>query len=153
MFLGGDEQNRTQLGNNNAYCHDTNWNYLNWEPHEQLSHWISQLVSLRKLMTEITGEAFYGDDDVDWLTEGAAKIESGDWNNNESRPLILRVRSKQNQRDLILAFNPTMREVSLGFSSLELIIASGPTSYKSPYILMNQSFAAFRLNSLDSVNI
>lgn len=31
MLLMGDEMGRTQRGNNNAYCHDTEWNWLNWE--------------------------------------------------------------------------------------------------------------------------
>jgi len=32
MIHMGDECGRTQRGNNNAYCHDTPWNWLNWEP-------------------------------------------------------------------------------------------------------------------------
>ncbi len=31
MLLMGDEVGRTQRGNNNAYCHDAPWNWLNWE--------------------------------------------------------------------------------------------------------------------------
>lgn len=30
MLSMGDELNRTQLGNNNAYCHDEPWNWLDW---------------------------------------------------------------------------------------------------------------------------
>ncbi|TVR19062.1 MAG: glycogen debranching enzyme GlgX [Anaerolineaceae bacterium] len=31
MILMGDEMGRTQNGNNNTYCHDTEWNWLNWD--------------------------------------------------------------------------------------------------------------------------
>ncbi|MBE2205074.1 MAG: glycogen debranching protein GlgX [Chthoniobacterales bacterium] len=31
MLSMGDECGRTQRGNNNAYCHDQDWNWLNWE--------------------------------------------------------------------------------------------------------------------------
>jgi len=30
MLLMGDEMGRTQLGNNNAYCHDSDFNWLDW---------------------------------------------------------------------------------------------------------------------------
>ncbi|GAB4169973.1 MAG: glycogen debranching protein GlgX [Terrimicrobiaceae bacterium] len=30
MILMGDECGRTQLGNNNAYCHDEEWNWFDW---------------------------------------------------------------------------------------------------------------------------
>jgi len=30
MLYMGDEMGRTQDGNNNAYCHDTEWNWLDW---------------------------------------------------------------------------------------------------------------------------
>jgi glycogen operon protein len=30
MLLMGDEVGRTQHGNNNAYCHDNEWNWLDW---------------------------------------------------------------------------------------------------------------------------
>jgi glycogen operon protein len=32
MWLGGDEISRTQRGNNNAYCHDDDTSWLDWEP-------------------------------------------------------------------------------------------------------------------------
>ena len=30
LFAMGDECGRTQRGNNNAYCHDTDWNWFDW---------------------------------------------------------------------------------------------------------------------------
>ncbi len=146
MLLGGDELNRTQHGNNNAYCHDKEWNYLNWETPGELTQWISELVNIRKIMTEITTEAFYVDSDVEWLAENGSRLSGADWNANDSRPLILRVKSKQEQRDLLLAFNPTDNEINLGLSSLELILSSASMNYKGPFTLPSYSFAAFRLN-------
>jgi isoamylase len=35
MIYMGDECGRTQRGNNNAYCHDANWNWFDWEQVEK----------------------------------------------------------------------------------------------------------------------
>ena len=32
MLLGGDEMSRTQRGNNNAYCQDTEISWVHWPP-------------------------------------------------------------------------------------------------------------------------
>ena len=37
MILMGDEMGRTQYGNNNTYCHDTEINWLNWDLKERNS--------------------------------------------------------------------------------------------------------------------
>ena len=147
MILGGDELGRTQLGNNNAYCHDVAWNYLNWESSDTLNEWIKELVGLRRIMLEITSEEFFLDRDVVWLTENGSELVGSDWNTEETNPLVLRVKSKQEQRDLLLVFNPTDKELTLGVPNLELILASTPVKFKSPFILVEKSFAAFRVNT------
>ena len=40
MFFMGDECGRTQYGNNNAYCHDEEWNWFDWSlPSRQSGLW------------------------------------------------------------------------------------------------------------------
>ena len=51
MIHMGDECGRTQRGNNNAYCHDEDWNWLNWEPDEDgrdLLRFTKALIAFRK---------------------------------------------------------------------------------------------------------
>jgi glycogen operon protein len=52
----GDEMGRTQRGNNNAYCHDAPWNWLDWtllarEP--GLHRFVRELVALRNLRESV----------------------------------------------------------------------------------------------------
>jgi isoamylase len=51
MILMGDEMGRTQYGNNNTYCHDTEINWLNWELkdlHAGLYEFTRHMVAFRK---------------------------------------------------------------------------------------------------------
>src|SRR5439155_3107594 len=50
MLLAGDERNRTQRGNNNAYCQDNELSWLDWtlDPdHEALLAFTRRLIELR----------------------------------------------------------------------------------------------------------
>lgn len=51
MLLMGDEMGRTQLGNNNAYCHDNKITWVNWkrkEEFEDLFQFTKGMIALRK---------------------------------------------------------------------------------------------------------
>ena len=51
MLNMGDEFGRTQRGNNNAYCHDTEWNWLDWrlaESSADLLRFVRLLVHFRR---------------------------------------------------------------------------------------------------------
>ena len=41
MLLGGDEIGRTQGGNNNAYCQDSELSWLDWRFDETAKHLLS----------------------------------------------------------------------------------------------------------------
>jgi glycogen operon protein len=50
MLLMGDELARTQQGNNNTYCHDSNLSWVNWELLEKNADWfrfVKNCVALR----------------------------------------------------------------------------------------------------------
>jgi glycogen operon protein len=51
MLLAGDEFGRSQKGNNNAYCHDTVLNWIDWdlrETNKDLFRFFQLLIALRK---------------------------------------------------------------------------------------------------------
>ncbi|MDR0412737.1 MAG: glycogen debranching protein GlgX, partial [Dysgonamonadaceae bacterium] len=51
MILMGDEMGRTQYGNNNAYCHDTELNWLDWDLMEKnagIYRFAKQIIHFRK---------------------------------------------------------------------------------------------------------
>lgn len=51
MLWMGDEYGRTQLGNNNAYCQDEEWNWFDWfqiDPKNELLNFVKNLIAFRK---------------------------------------------------------------------------------------------------------
>jgi glycogen operon protein len=51
MILMGDEMGQTQRGNNNTYCQDTEWNWLNWsllKSNPDLFNFAQQIIRFRK---------------------------------------------------------------------------------------------------------
>ena len=52
MFLMGDEVRRTQFGNNNAYCQDSEVNWFDWsllEKHADIHRFVKLLIARRLL--------------------------------------------------------------------------------------------------------
>jgi isoamylase len=77
MLSMGDEFGRTLHGNNNAYCHDTAWNWLDWgelEKNAGLHRFVKMLVAFRHRHSSLhRGEWFTGGDcigsgypDISW---------------------------------------------------------------------------------------
>src|SRR6516164_3045333 len=51
MLLGGDEMGRTQHGNNNAYCQDSETSWLNWDwsaEEQEFLEFVARMVTLRR---------------------------------------------------------------------------------------------------------
>ena len=58
LLLMGDEVRRTQLGNNNAYCHDNESNWFDWtlvERHADIHRFAKALIAFRK-RRDVAGE-------------------------------------------------------------------------------------------------
>jgi isoamylase len=63
MLLMGDEMGRSQQGNNNTYCQDNEWNWLDWSLKEQnaeLFHFCHALIALRKAHPALRHPHFAG---------------------------------------------------------------------------------------------
>ncbi|MCA9401126.1 MAG: glycogen debranching enzyme GlgX, partial [Candidatus Omnitrophica bacterium] len=59
MILGGDEFQRTQSGNNNAYCQDNELTWFNWdqvENNKPLIRFVQHLIQLRKTFFVVSDE-------------------------------------------------------------------------------------------------
>ncbi len=77
MIYMGDECGRTQRGNNNAYCHDEQWNWLDWsmlEKNTELVRFVRNMIVFRKAHPSLRQSQFlFGEDmvgngyaDVSW---------------------------------------------------------------------------------------
>ncbi|MFV0416667.1 MAG: glycogen debranching protein GlgX [Chthoniobacterales bacterium] len=71
MIYMGDECGRTQRGNNNAYCQDTEWNWMDWkqpEEEKELFRFTKNMIAFRKAQPALRS--------TEWLT-GKDLIKSG----------------------------------------------------------------------------
>jgi isoamylase len=96
MILGGDEVRRTQAGNNNAWCQDTELSWLDWrlrERHAGVLRFCREVIGFRRRHPAFRRPEFYsGRDanrnripDIGWFTETAAPA---DWD-ADRRTLLL----------------------------------------------------------------
>ncbi len=96
MLLAGDEFGRTQQGNNNAYCQDTEISWLNWDIQakgQSLIRFTQKLTALRhrfpilRRNRFLTGEYFeeLGVRDLTWINSNGSEIQNEQWGDNNLR--------------------------------------------------------------------
>jgi glycogen operon protein len=102
MFVMGDEVRRTQLGNNNAYCHDTEVNWFDWSllsKHRDVHRFVKLLIARRLLrdtaaerrrmtLTELIGKGVKG-----WH---GVKLNQPDWSDHSHSIALSAELSKEN---------------------------------------------------------
>jgi len=89
MLTAGDELGRTQEGNNNAYCQDSELSWLDWGAIDaDLWSFTSRLVALRRGSPALRQEAFFdghevpgsgGTRDLAWFAPGGGQLTTEDW--------------------------------------------------------------------------
>jgi isoamylase len=90
MLSHGDELNRTQHGNNNAYCQDGELAWVSWDGDEDLVDFIRTVSRLRSEHPVFRRRRFFqgrthggeldGQRDIGWLTPSGAEMTDADWN-------------------------------------------------------------------------
>jgi isoamylase len=93
MLLGGDELGRTQGGNNNAYCQDSEVSWFDWSAvdHELLT-FTRRLVELRRAHPVFRrrrwfhGRPIHGTEvlDISWLKPDGGPMLHDDWNSGRA---------------------------------------------------------------------
>jgi isoamylase/glycogen operon protein len=109
MFLMGDECYTTKEGNNNAWCQDSNLNWLSWnaiEEHEELSSFISTLISLRKNSHCFDKNRFLSPDDIEWH---GRKLGLPSWENDDHLVAFC-LKDHEGKPSLFIAFNGSSKE-------------------------------------------
>jgi len=102
MLAGGDEMGRTQRGNNNAYCQDTELSWLHWPPSEtgrRLIAFTQRLIRLKHAnpvfhrRTFFLGRRIHGSavTDLAWFRPDGHEMTDEEWQNSFSRGLGLRL--------------------------------------------------------------
>ena len=96
MLLGGDEMGRTQHGNNNAYCHDNEISWYDWEniDHDLLS-FTRQLIDyfhkhpVFRRRRWYQGREIHGQEitDIAWFTHVGEQMSEQDWGQDFAKSL------------------------------------------------------------------
>lgn len=88
MLLAGDEQDRTQRGNNNAYCQDSALSWISWpDRDEEMLDFTCRLIALRRSHPVLTrrrwfeGVSIRGSDlrDIGWFKPDGSLMTEEDW--------------------------------------------------------------------------
>ncbi|SLM47301.1 Glycogen operon protein GlgX homolog [Nitrospira japonica] len=102
MLCGGDEIGRSQQGNNNAYCQDSEISWFNWEianEEQALFAFTSALIMLRaahpvfRRRQFFQGRSIYGADikDLSWFRPDGEEMTEADWQQGYVRCLGVRL--------------------------------------------------------------
>src|SRR6185503_1687941 len=126
MLLAGDEFARTQKGNNNAYCQDSEISWVDWnhdERAERLINFVRKLTGLRhrfpilRRTRFLTGEfdEELGVKDVSWISTDGEEMREEQWKDANSRcfGMLLDgraqttgIRKRGEEATLLIIFNP-----------------------------------------------
>ena len=122
MLLAGDEFQRTQYGNNNAYCQDSPICWVDWDLSENQLDQVATtrwLLSLRAAHPVLRPERFAngdfapGDtiDDLGWYTRDGDGMPQGGWSQQSNRVFqMLRSGVRHDDRDALVVVNGTLDE-------------------------------------------
>lgn len=98
MIVGGDEFMRTQGGNNNTYCHDSEINWHNWtqvespDSQEMIRFWSMMIKKRISYINHFRGKFFsgkqnkYGFGEVNWH---GTRLNQPNWGDDQSRCLAV----------------------------------------------------------------
>ena len=97
MLTAGDEIGRTQHGNNNAYCHDSPLNWVNWELQgwqRDLRETTKHLLSLRRELPALRprefgrfGETVVNANHLEWFNALGTTMDHAAWEDPSNRTL------------------------------------------------------------------
>ncbi len=125
MLLAGDEFGRTQKGNNNAYCQDTEISWFDWnigEKGKSLLEFVQKLTSLRHKYPILRRNRFLtgqyveevGVKDVTWINANGGEMTAEQWQDNnmacfgmllDGRAQATGIRKSSNDATLLLVIN------------------------------------------------
>ncbi|WP_420473563.1 glycogen debranching protein GlgX [Noviherbaspirillum sp. ST9] len=103
MLLGGDEFGRTQQGNNNPYCQDTEISWFDWslietEEGRTLLDFTRRCIAARRIVPRLRSTRFLASNlrtlhripEISWFDETGVEMTQERWNFSEGRLLALR---------------------------------------------------------------
>ncbi len=114
MLLAGDEFGRSQLGNNNGYCQDSEISWIHWENLPEsagaLREFTRRLIALRASQPLLRRENWRDGMVIQWFNAGGGPQQSEQWDEGTTIGLYLTRPDLQQQEgiwhDVLMLFNP-----------------------------------------------
>ena len=114
MLLAGDEFGRTQKGNNNGYCQDSEISWIDWkglsENDEALRDFTRRLIALRASQPLLRRESWRDGLEIRWFNAGGGPQQEEQWDEGSTLGVsISRPDLKQEDgiwHDVLMLFNP-----------------------------------------------
>ncbi|KQQ58837.1 glycogen debranching protein [Rhizobium sp. Leaf311] len=118
MLLAGDEFGRSQMGNNNGYCQDSELSWVHWEnlptSAEALRSFTARLIELRQTHSILRRDSWRDGTHATWLNPGGGEQTREQWEDLGSTTLGLRLTSggqmgddaTEEWKDVLILFNP-----------------------------------------------
>jgi glycogen operon protein len=108
MLSHGDEMGRTQLGNNNAYCHDSPLTWVDWTltpAQQELLQFTRKVFAVRAASPLLRRATYFspephsesGVKEVTWLTPDGREMGDQDWRDSGNHVLGMLLRSGTGQ--------------------------------------------------------
>jgi len=91
LLLGGDEIGRTQQGNNNAYCQDSDIAWWDWSsPDTELRDFTANLIALRHRHPVLRRRGYPADPTaIRWFTPAGESMTAADWADGGAKSIAL----------------------------------------------------------------
>jgi len=87
MLLAGDELGRTQRGNNNAYCHDNEVSWLDWQNADcEMLAFVRRVIRLRRGHRVFRSRHFASNRAI-WYRNDGRPMKDDDWNTSWARAI------------------------------------------------------------------
>ncbi|MEB8289332.1 glycogen debranching protein GlgX [Klebsiella michiganensis] len=164
MLLAGDEFGRSQQGNNNGYCQDSEISWVNWEAlsdqDHALRHFTQRLIALRAEQPLLRRESWRDGLEIRWFNAGGGLQQSEQWDEGSTLGLAISRPDLEHEEgiwhDVLMLFNPFEGDVPFqipqfgeGGWVLELSTAEEKTdgviiTEPIDFVLAGRSIALFR---------
>ena len=145
MLSGGDELGRTQLGNNNAYCHDSAVSWTPWPGDTDLLAFTQRAMALRRAFPQLRRPSFFNGGtpeqaDVVWLGPSGLELTEADWQDADARALGMWLPGREPaDSSLLVLLNPSDSDVDFHLprapgGSWTLLMSSADTRFGIPVV-------------------
>lgn len=114
MLLAGDEFGRSQMGNNNGYCQDSEISWVHWdnlpETANALREFTRHLIQLRAMQPLLRRESWRDGLEIRWFNAGGGAQQSEQWDEGSTIGVCISRPDLQPEagiwHDALLLFNP-----------------------------------------------